>query len=194
MVQAPVRRLSLEDYLAMDHNPNCLRFEIENGIIRERAPESELNRRIAMMLLVFFSKLGIAPERLTMKTEIIVASNQVTAREPDLMILSEELAIALENAPSSIITNDLPRPDVVIEIVSPGKENRDRDYRYKRSEYATCRIPEYWIIDPEKQKVSVLQWVDGFYDVEEFTGEMAIVSSQFGTLALKPNQIIVAKT
>ncbi|MEM9244904.1 MAG: Uma2 family endonuclease [Cyanobacteria bacterium P01_F01_bin.153] len=101
--------------------------------------------------------------------------------------------IALENAPSSIITNDLPRPDVVIEIVSPGKENRDHDYRYKRSEYATCRIPEYWTIDPEKQKVSVLQWVDGFYEVEEFTREMATISPRFGILNLKPMQIVVAK-
>ncbi|WP_229642260.1 Uma2 family endonuclease [Waterburya agarophytonicola] len=29
-----------------------------------------------------------------------------------------------------------------------GKVNQDRDYRYKRSEYAARGIAEYWIIDP----------------------------------------------
>lgn len=46
----------------------------------------------------------------------------------------------------------------MVEIVSPGQENRD--YRYKRSEYAARGIAEYWIIDPMQQKVTVLEWVE----------------------------------
>lgn len=195
MVQAPPHPtlLNLDDYLAMEHEPDRRPFEIEDGIIREMSPESELNRRIAIMLLLFFARLGISGDRLTQKTEIVVKSQRVTTREPDFMVLSEELAIALQGAPSSIITEDLPRPDLVVEVVSPGKENRDRDYRYKRMEYAVCRIPEYWIVDPEEQKVSVLQWMDGAYDSVEFTGEMAIASPKFGELELRVDQIVMAQ-
>lgn len=46
--------------------------------------------------------------------------------------------------------------DLAIEVVSEGRENRDRDFEEKRSEYATARIPEYWIVDPEKRTVHVL--------------------------------------
>jgi Uma2 family endonuclease len=46
----------------------------------------------------------------------------------------------------------------------PGKENRDRDYRYKHTEYAARCISEYWIIDPERQQVTVSLWVNGKYE------------------------------
>jgi Uma2 family endonuclease len=34
----------------------------------------------------------------------------------------------------------------VVEVVSPGKANEERDYCYKRSEYAAWGIAEYWIV------------------------------------------------
>jgi len=51
--------------------------------------------------------------------------------------------------------------DLAIEIVSPEVENRDRDLLLKRSEYAAAGIPEYWIVDPESQTVTVLTLPDG---------------------------------
>ena len=45
---------------------------------------------------------------------------------------------------------------MVVEIVSEGKENRDRDLITKRIEYATAGIEEYWIVDPETRSVTVL--------------------------------------
>jgi Uma2 family endonuclease len=44
-------------------------------------------------------------------------------------------------------------PDLVIEILSPGKENRDRDLLVKRQLYAKYRVAEYWIIDAENRLV-----------------------------------------
>lgn len=44
------------------------------------------------------------------------------------------------------ITRDMPPPQLVIEVVSPGKENQDRDYCYKRSESAARGVAEYWIV------------------------------------------------
>jgi Uma2 family endonuclease len=46
--------------------------------------------------------------------------------------------------------------DLVIEIVSEGQEHRDRDLIEKRKDYAAGRIPEYWIVDPEMQTITVL--------------------------------------
>lgn len=44
-------------------------------------------------------------------------------------------------------------PDLVIEILSPGKENRDRDLLVKRQLYAKYEVAEYWIIDAENRLV-----------------------------------------
>ncbi len=46
-------------------------------------------------------------------------------------------------------------PDLVIEIVSPGSEQRD--YVEKREEYLLFGVREYWIVDAEKGEVLVLR-------------------------------------
>lgn len=54
-------------------------------------------------------------------------------------------------------------PEVVYEIVSPGWENRRRDYGEKRSEYERLGVREYVIVDRHDQRVTVLQLVEGKY-------------------------------
>ena len=44
--------------------------------------------------------------------------------------------------------------DLVIEIVSP--RNHQRDLRTKRREYAEAGIPEYWIVNPLDETITVL--------------------------------------
>jgi Uma2 family endonuclease len=46
-------------------------------------------------------------------------------------------------------------PDLVIEILSPGKENRERDLVVKRQLYAKYGVEEYWIVDTENKCVLV---------------------------------------
>ena len=53
--------------------------------------------------------------------------------------------------------------DLVVEVVSEGEENRRRDLETKRQEYARARIPEYWIVDPENQRVTVLALEEAAY-------------------------------
>jgi Uma2 family endonuclease len=45
-------------------------------------------------------------------------------------------------------------PHIVVEIVSPGGE--ERDYKLKREEYLRAGIREYWIIDPATRELRVL--------------------------------------
>lgn len=45
-----------------------------------------------------------------------------------------------------------------MEIVSEGDPKRD--WEVKRAEYAEATIPEYWIIDPRLQQITVLK-LDG---------------------------------
>ena len=79
-----------------------------------------------------------------------------TIREPDL------LYIAPENAPGPDV--DYPTHiDLALEIVSLGKDARQRDYEDKRIDYARAGISEYWIVDPLENQVTVLVLQDSIY-------------------------------
>lgn len=86
----------------------------------------------------------------------------------------------------------MPSPILVVEVVSPGKVNEDRDYRYKRSEYAARGISEYWIVDPGRERVTVLILVDGLYEETIFQGSDAILSGLFPNLVLTASQNLEA--
>jgi len=187
MTVASAKKMTFEEFLQFDDGTDTL-YELENGELIQMPLESEVNRRIATFLLIYFSKLGIPYYRLSMKTEIAVNSRQVGVRVPDLVVFSEELAIAMQGATRSLILMDMPPLLLVVEVVSPNQENRD--YRYKRSEYAARGIAEYWIVDPIAQKVTVLEWVEGFYDERVYQGESVIVSAIFANLQLTAAEVL----
>ncbi len=67
---------------------------------------------------------------------------------PDLVFVRNERWDA-------VVSNDrfVAAPDLVIEIVSQGKENRERDVSVKRQLYGKYGVAEYWIVDRENQSV-----------------------------------------
>jgi Uma2 family endonuclease len=46
---------------------------------------------------------------------------------------------------------------LVMEVVSHDPDGRRRDLMTKRREYARARIPEYWIVDPQTETITVLR-------------------------------------
>jgi Uma2 family endonuclease len=46
--------------------------------------------------------------------------------------------------------------DLAMEVVSDDPKDVLRDYVEKAQDYAAARIPEYWIIDREQQRIRVL--------------------------------------
>lgn len=181
------KKMSFEEFLNFDDGTDHL-YELENGELILMTAESDINQRIAMFLVAYFLTSGIPSSRLRMKTEIAVNSRRVGVRVPDLVIYSQELAIAMERASRSLVYMDMPAPLLVVEVVSPNQANRD--YRYKRSEYAARGIAEYWIVDPISQKVTVLEWVEGFYEQQVYENDNLIVSPLFPDLKLTTAQVL----
>lgn len=181
-------KLTFEEYLAYDDGTDT-RYELVDGELVEMPPESPSNCLFSRFLFVQF--LQFFPlSRVCMKdTEIEVTGRRAKTRFPDVMILSEELASVLQKTNRSTITRDMPPPLLVVEVVSPGKENQERDYRYKRSEYAARGIEEYWIVDPQQAYVKVLTLVAGLYEETIFQGNSRILSNTIPKLELTPEQI-----
>ena len=166
--------LTLEEYLAYDDGTDS-RYELVDGKLVNMPPESDRNNLIALFLLSELMKLVDLKLIRHKDTEIVVTGNRTRVRIPDLMILTEDLLAAIGGRRATI-TADMPSPALVVEVVSSGKANEDRDYRYKRSEYAARGILEYWIVDPQRDRITLLSLVDGLYEESIFESEQTIAS------------------
>lgn len=67
-------------------------------------------------------------------------------------------------------------PDLVVEIVSAGRRAAARGEKFY--EYEAAGVPEYWIIDPERQQAEFAQLnAQGVYQVV-FSGSQGVYRSQ----------------
>ena len=186
----PIKPLTLEEYLSYDDGTDT-RYELVDGRLTAIAPVSDLADRIASFLYAYFLNLGLPHYRLSMRVQIVVGGKLANVRQPDLMVLSEEVAISLEGVNQRLITHDMPPPTLVIEIVSPQQE--ECAYGDKRTEYAGRHIPEFWIVNPINQKVTVIEWVNGLYEGQVYQGDQAILSLLVSDLTLTAAQVLAGK-
>lgn len=192
MTQARSRFSSFEEYLSYSDGTEG-RYLLIDGELVELPPESEPNDFIARSLLFLLASDGIVPLQLicihTLELQVTVLEPKDPAnRYPDLVVIRpEHIALAQRRL---TITIDMPPPQLVAEVISPGKTNRERDTVRQRAQYANRGIPEYWLIDPKAKTVTVLVLQGDRYQVSGvFQGDMAIVSPTFGTLAIGASQI-----
>jgi len=190
MTQAKPKFATFEEYLSYSSELEG-RFQLIDGELIELPPESERNDWIALILRDWLVQI-ISRRRIRLgKCEIqvpVLKKGDAQNRFPDLVILREEHLQLTQRRLT--ITLDMPPPLLVVEVVSPGKTNRDRDYINKRAQYAAIGVNEYWIVDPTTQTVLVLELTDKDYkEIGLFQGCDSIISITFPELALIAQQI-----
>ena len=144
---------SEHEYLALDSNRLV---EFSHGRLEVLPMPSDTHQSIVgflyTVLLAFVQQTSgvvrFAPLRLRLWPGKI--------REPDLMVLRD--------------ANDLRRQDaywtgadLVVEVVS--EDDPGRDLITKRLEYAQAGIPEYWIVDPRTERITVLHLEGDMYRI-----------------------------
>lgn len=82
---------------------------------------------------------------------VFLNKNNKNYVEPDVSVICDKNKITDQGCNGA--------PDWVIEIVSPS--SKPMDYFTKLFKYRTAGVREYWIVDPEKQRVTVY-----FFDME----------------------------
>jgi Uma2 family endonuclease len=186
MIRVKPRFQSFEEYLAYDDGTDKL-YELFNGELIEVPPESGKNVQIATFLLIQFAAL-IGYRQVRGHGLELEVNGEPRNRYPDLTILREEHIDQL--AKRNTVRLNMSPPLLVIEVVSPGELQRDRDYVAKKLQYQDCGIPEYWIIDPDLQTVLILELSDSSYrEVGSFFGKSQLFSPQFPSLNLTAAQI-----
>jgi Uma2 family endonuclease len=140
---------SEEEYLAL--NSNHL-VEFSHGYV-EVLPMPTTSHQLIVLALYQVLKTFVSPQDLG---TVLVAPLRVQLwpgkfREPDVVFMLAQHAARIgepfwEGA------------DLVMEVVS--SDDRRRDLETKRREYAQAGIPEYWIVDPQPARITVLR-LDG---------------------------------
>jgi Uma2 family endonuclease len=136
-----------EQYLTMtDHSRRLLEFD--DGYIEVLPMPTDKHQAISqfifLALLAFIQGIGGKVQYAPLRLQIRDGKH----REPDILLVRD--------------ANDPRRQnrywlgaDLVVEIVSP--DDPERDTKVKRGDYAEASIPEYWIVDPQEETITVLR-------------------------------------
>lgn len=184
--------MTFEEYLDYDDGTEA-RYEWVDGVLVEVPTESEWNAWLSLALQLYLINAGLVKPRLTHRysCEIevpVLQPRQPRNRFPDLVILRPE-HIALTQKRLTIRA-EMPPPVLVVEVVSPGQTNRQRDYEAKRLQYQARGITEYWLLDPEAQCVVVFSLGEEGYEESVFRGSEQVRSPLFPGFALTAEQLL----
>lgn len=135
---------SEEEYLALDTNRLV---EFSHGSLEVLPMPTEGHQNLVFfltaLLKMFARRSGghavLAPFRLRLWPGKI--------REPDIMFIADATDSRRQSAWWT-------GADLVVEVVS--EDDPQRDLATKRLEYAQAHIPEYWIVDPRNETLTVL--------------------------------------
>lgn len=144
---------TIEDIYAL---PDGERAELVNGRIYDMAPPSRKHQRIAIELSTLINnyikknkgscEVNIAP------FAVFLEEQNKSYVEPDISVICDKSKLTEKGCNGA--------PDWVIEIVSPS--SRQMDYYRKLMLYHDGGVREYWVVDPDKQVITV-------YDFQEET-------------------------
>ncbi|BCJ38167.1 hypothetical protein Athai_56700 [Actinocatenispora thailandica] len=118
-------------------------------------------------LQVFVAPLNYQPDRFT-------------SAQPDLLVAQREHGEE----------HDVRRPlQLAVEVLSPS--TRRKDLTVKRETYARTGVAAYWIVDPDKESIRVLELTDGAYEqVGEVTGDERLTVEHPFPVTLHPASLL----
>jgi Uma2 family endonuclease len=188
MVQTQPALQTFEDFLAQADTTDAY-YELTNGALVEMLPESDENLCRAMQMYEAL-KAVVSRRQIRLQGLAIATPGQPKNRYPDLTVLRPEHPEQMKALGQAAITLEMAPPLLVVEVVSPGPENHRRDYIEKRNQYEWRGIPEYWIVDPTAEQVTVLALTDSGYAETIFTDETRVQSPTFPSWALTANAML----
>jgi Uma2 family endonuclease len=189
------KKLSFAEYLAYSDGTDT-RYELVDGELRAMSLGTGKHSNIIRFLNRQFEDAIISSEQPWVSLASLVGIRSPrgtrwdTSRIPDVTVLGQAQWEAMADRAAVIDFNE-PPPILVVEVVSPS--TKTDDYRFKRSEYSVLDIPEYWIVDPLEENVTICNLNNGLYDLAEYQDDQLIQSPIFSDLKLTATQILSAR-
>lgn len=156
---------TIEDIYAL---PDGKRAELIDGQIYDMAPP---NRRHQDILFSLSRKIADYIDSNNGKCKVYLAPFAVFLNEddrnyvePDISVICDQSKLADEGCNGA--------PDWIIEIVSPS--SRQMDYYKKLFKYRTAGVREYWVVDSERQLVTVYNFEKDNMEEYSFGGDVPV--------------------
>ena len=140
--------------------PSPHRFELCDGKLELLPMATWLHQEIAWFLCECLRAfLKSQPVGRCVVAPLFVRLTVKKIRQPDVVFaFHEHIAADLRKIQHGA--------DLVMEVVSPGEDSRERDWVEKRELYAAAGIAEYWFVDPEREEIVVFTLnAQGAYDI-----------------------------
>lgn len=158
-------RCTIEDIYAL---PDGERAELIDGKIYYMAPpgwtHQKISRRLHQAIANYIdSREGIC-EVLAAPFAVFLSNDNTNYVEPDLSVICDPSKLDEKGCHGA--------PDWIIEIVSPS--SKQRDYMIKLFKYRTAGVREYWIVDPEKQRVMVYGFENDTFEQYDFGEDIPV--------------------
>lgn len=140
--------LTVADLEALPDDGN--QYELFEGeIFVSRAPSLSHQRVIANLVTLIKVYLEQHPVGEVLPTPGVIF-DEYNSATPDVVFITQQQAAKLGAA-----EHIHEAPALVVEIVSPGKQNALRDREMKRQVYGKHGVKEYWIADPETRALEI---------------------------------------
>ena len=147
------RLLTVDEYLKMVDAGILTeddRVELLEGKIIEMSPAGKRHAAMVKRLTALFYK--ILGEKVTIGIQDPVIAGRFSMPEPDVVLLKYR---------PDFYENALPQAPDVLLVIEIADSSLDKDRRVKSPLYASAGIPEYWIIDLERDEVEVCREPEG---------------------------------
>lgn len=150
--------LITNDYLKKMPRDENLRYELIAGeIFVSTAPRFIHQLLATRIVLEFGDYLKGNPKGYILATPGLIFS-EFDGVIPDLIYISHEKTEEILDEESGKFHG---APEIVIEILSPGKANARRDLEIKRELFEIYKVPEYWVVNPFEKEITVFKYKNG---------------------------------
>jgi Uma2 family endonuclease len=128
-----------------------LRYElIDGGLLVSRGPTPR--QQVSVVRLAAALQANCPANLQVLVAPVEFRPDRWTSLQPDMLVLEHD-AVGVRSV-------QLP-PLLVIEVMS--SDTRHRDRVFKRRVYRDHRVPSYWLFDPDRPSIVVLEWLNGHY-------------------------------
>jgi Uma2 family endonuclease len=172
------RAMTLEEFRDADEEPGY-RYELARGVLEVTEVPNDPHGQIVSNLYRVIARFDQAHPGVILRYGgagefRLWLPGMISGRNPDV-------AVVLRGAPKNLRGRRLPA--LAVEVVSVGGETRD--YETKRQEYLVFGLAEYWIVDPQARRVTVLVRDGDVWTERAFQDHQVIASVVLPGLAVR---------